>query len=288
MTPPRTRTAAALAALLLVASACSLGEKEEWAETVRNLREEASAATTARVALTVEARGIEITGRSEPEALFSELAGEADFAAQTARLDVRAPKERRGTTLYFDDLAFYLPRSEASEGAQRWGRMDFTVEPEDDIATRDVNESIGLGMVGPSAAMLFLEGMLTGSIERVTSEELDETQTAHYRGRFSRDQAARDIEEEERREGLLRLLEVMGVSADLIDADVWVGVDGLPRRFILHLEQRLDRNNLFGLTLTYDLSDFGSDVDVELPDPEDTLIPPRFSEFVLDYLRVSV
>lgn len=278
-------------AVALSAGACSLGEKEDWAEAARGTPEAARQAGAARTVVTLSIQPIEQSGTQEQEPIFSELEGVTDFASSRTELRVMAPKERRKTRMLFEDLLVYLPRSEAAEGEEGWGRFDFTFEPEDDeIGVGDRRFAIGLPAIAPDLAVELLEGMLTGSIEQqAEAAEAGGATAAHYMGKVSTDSATRDIEDEDRRQGILRLVEIMGVTDDLVESEVWVSDDGLPRRVVYRLPQRLDRNNLFEVTMDIEFSDYGAvETDIALPDPTDTVEYPRFREFMLDHLREAV
>jgi hypothetical protein len=266
------RTLVAVVALL-AASSCSLGPREAWAEQIHGAGDEARDLRTARVRMSVGVEVIETNIRQEPQPLIERLEGVADFRSRLARMTSPG-----GAVVFYDDLVVYLPRSEAARQASpggAWARFNFEREPRVDVDTNDRRLAVGAPMISPVLAVELLNGALTGSLERVGA--------MLYRARISQDAAVREITDEDRREGILRLFETLGVRDDLIPAEVWVDGEGLVRRIRLTLRQQKDRVNAFRMRLDFEYSGYGTAA--ELRPPSDAVERGRFRDFVVEFIR---
>lgn len=270
--------------LLLAASACSLGPKEDWANAMRDAHLVAAKAGAAHVDVAVATKVVETTIRQTPEPLFTALAGRVDFAHRAAKLVVSAPKSRAKSTIYFHDLVSFMPRSKASMGrsAKHWARFSFESKPDPDIDANDRRDAIG-AIIAPSLAVELLEGVLAGSIKNVgTTNGVTE-----YSVKVAPDAAVRDLRDEERVKGILRVFETYGIKQDVFPARVWVDDGGRIRRVIYSLRQEKDRVNVFATTIDYRFAGFAP-ASVTLPDRSDSVTPKRFTDFVGEYIREGV
>lgn len=270
--------------LVLLAAGCSLGPREDWAEAIRDADEKAMDEGTASVRMSVGLETIETVLRESeaPVPLFARAEGVVDFDERRAKLT------SGGRPVVFDDLVAFLPRSDASrvEGPQRWARFDFKHEPEEDIDDNDRRLSVGAALISPALAVEVLEGVLTGSVERIAERKVGDTDTTHYRARLSQDAAAREIDDEDRREGFVRLLEILGVREDIFDVAVYLDDQGLARKVSFVMRQQKDRVNAFELSLAWEFDDYGTPIGaIDVPDRSDAVSPPRFRGFVEDFIR---
>ena len=95
--------------------------------------------------------------------------------------------------------------------------------------------------------------------------------TTHYLARIDLGEFVRTLPAAQRKQlrPALEQLEQLtgnGTIAPLVDA--WVGNDGLLRRFAIAFSVPAGGQSM-DLAMTMNLHDFGSDVDVEAPDPDD-------------------
>ncbi len=275
--------------LFVVASACSLGPKQDWGDAMRDAFDRATEEGTAKVNMAVDVKVIETNIRQTPVPLVARLRGVADFRGAESRLvDVKAGERR----VIFDDLVTYLPRSSASIGAgtrkQRWARFDFEREPSTDLDDTDRRLAVGAGLISPVTATEVLQGVLTGSIEREGAERAGGVEATHYTARLSLDAATREVDEEDRREGLLRLFDTLGVQEDVFPGEVWLDADGLVRKIVYVLRQQKDRVNAFEMKATWEFSDYGVPVSIALPARGDVIRSGRFREFIVEFIRAGV
>ncbi|MEX0874753.1 MAG: hypothetical protein WD646_09200 [Actinomycetota bacterium] len=264
-------------------NSCSLGEKEDWADALHDAPEIAVRAGTARVAVKVDLRGIETVGRTEPDRFFEVMHGVVDFAKRRSSTTETTGKR---STLIFDDLVAFLPRSESGSGGEPWVSTDFIDVPEEDIDVEDRRFSLGVPMLSPALSVELLEGVLTGSVERVGTETVGEDRLAHYRAKVAPDNAVREVDDEDRREGILRIFESMGVNAEVVPVEVWLDDRGRVRIVRYELEQRQDRVNTYRTTIRTEISGFGSPAKITVP--TEALKTDDFQLFVTEFIRESV
>jgi hypothetical protein len=230
---------------------------------------------------------IETVIRQDPVPLIGGLEGDVDFRRHSSRLVGTGPSKPK---VVFDDLVVFIPRSTVSigTGPRHWARYDFKREPSVDVDDTDRRRAVGAGMISPALAIEILQGVLTGSMRRAGTETLDGVPTTHYRAKVSQDAAAREIDDEDRREGLLRLFETLGVQDDLFPAEIWMDDRGLARRISFVLRQQKDRVNAFELRLAWEYYDYGATVGrIQAPSRSDTVASRRFREFIEEYIRAA-
>jgi hypothetical protein len=268
---------------LMMFAACSLGEREEWAEDMHDAFDTAQRVKTASAFVQVDFKPIDIVGRSTPDQLFREMNGIVDFRARRSRTIETTGRKQE---LIFDDLVAYLPRSDASEGKERWVSTSFLDEPEEDVDVEDRRFSLSIPMVSPVMSLELLMGALTGSTRRVGAESVRGVSTTHFRANIAPDNAAREIDDEDRREGITRVLQTLGADDEVLPADVWIDKDGLVRRVSYGLKQQQDRVNSFRTTITTEYFDIGREVKIDIP--SDVMRTDDFQLFVTEFVREAV
>jgi hypothetical protein len=281
------RAVLGLSALLLLASSCSLGPKEDWADAIHDAYEKAARNSTAATRMAVDLKVIETNIRQTPQPLIARLEGVVNFDERRARMFAGSSSP----VTIFDDLNVYLPRSSASLARHRelhWVRFDFERKPSADVDSTDRRLAVGASMISPALATEILDGVLTGSIERRGTEVVTGETTVHYHARFSQDAAVREIDDEDRKEGLTRLLETLGVQEDVFPVDVWIDGEGRARRIRFVMRQQKDRVNAFGMTQTWEFYDFGKSARLDVPKEDDSIRSRRFRAFIVEFIRQVV
>jgi hypothetical protein len=271
--------------LCLVASACSLGSREKWGDAMRDAYKTTRRDGTAKVRAAVDLKVIETNIRQTPVALISRMEGVVDFRRHDARL-VGTTKTK--PNVVYDDLVTYLPRSETSRaagGKQHWVFFDFKREPSVDVDDTDRRRAVGACAISPALAVEVLQGALSGSIKRIGVEEVAGTRATHYKARFSQDSAAREVDDEDRREGLLRTFESLGVQDDVFPGEVWLDGDGVVRRILFVLRQQKDRVNAFEMRAAWEFYDYGAPVSISVPARSDSIRSPRVRDFIEEFIR---
>lgn len=278
------RAVLALCVMGLVASACSLGPREEWVELIRGGLDVAEVSGTAKVRQTVSYEAIETNVRELAPPLIAEASGVAIFDDKLAHL--REDAKRKAQVIY-DDLVVYLSRSKSSIGksGKTWARLDYVAEPSDDIDANDRRLSVGAPLISPVLAVEMLEGVLTGSIEEEGAEEKGGVATTRYTARLAPDAAVIEIRDEDRKEGVERMLSNLGIQQDDFPVEVWVDDESRIRGIHFEMRQQKDRVNAFALDISWEFTDYGTKADVELPPADETIRSGRYRDFVEELLR---
>jgi hypothetical protein len=278
------RFAFVLLCLLTLASACSLGPRQEWAETMRAAHKRAARVGGALVKQTVTVKAIETNIRQEPEPLVARSAGTVDFAHKRADL---TSKTGRKTEVVYNDLVVFATRSPGTPGAKTkpWARFDYGHEPTDDIDDNDRRMAVGAGLISPVVALEVLEGVLTGSVKQLGTGMKAGAQTTRYSARLAPDAAIIEIRDEERKEGVERMFQTLAVEADDFIVDVWIDAEDRVRGLRFNLEQQKDRVNRFKTTVSWEFTDYGAAGSIEQPPSDETVRSDRFRDFVTEVIR---
>jgi hypothetical protein len=281
------RSALGVLAVVLLASSCSLGPREQWADAIHDGFDNAVEQGSAKVRMAAAVKAIETNIRQTQVPLIAKASGVVDFAKADAKLTEIA---KRKATVYFDDLVAYLPRSEATRaddgGKQRWASLDFEREPREDIDDNDRRVAIGAGvLISPVLAVEMLKGVLTGSIEETGRETKGGVETTRYTAKLAPDQAVRDVDDDDRREGVIRVFQSIGVRQDIFPISVWIDDEGLVRGLRFTQRQQKDRVNAFMLVTSWEFFDYGAPAKIALPSPGDTFEARRTIEFIVQFVR---
>lgn len=273
-----------LLGLMTFASGCSLGPRQEWAETMRAAHTHAAKDGGALVKQTVTVKAIETNIRQEPEPLVARSAGVVDFANKRAELK---SKTGRKTEVVYNDLVVYATRSPGTPGVKtkRWARFDYAREPKDEIDDNDRRMAVGAGLISPVVALEVLEGVLTGSVKQHGTGMKAGAQTTRYSARLAPDAAIIEIRDEDRKEGVERMFETLAVQADDFVVDVWIDGEDRVRGLRFNLEQQKDRVNRFKTTISWEFTDYAAAESIEEPPGDEVVRSDRFRDFVTEVIR---
>jgi hypothetical protein len=278
------RTLLVTLSLVLIASGCSLGPREDWIEAMRGAYATAREAGGAHVRQSVSVRVIETNIRQDPKPLIARSQGTATFASRRASM---VGTGERKTKVIYDDLAMFAQRSKASAAIDRksWAWFDYEAEPDVDIDDNDRRMAVGAGLISPVVALEVLQGVLTGSLEREGTGQKAGVPATRYSGRLAPDAAVTEIRDEDRQEGVERMFATLGVQQDDFPVDVWLDDEDRVRGVQLHMRQQKDRVNAFALTVSWEFTDYSPTPPIELPSRDDAVRPTRFREFVTELIR---
>ena len=115
----------------------------------------------------------------------------------------------------------------------------------------------------PTQALAMLKGV-ADDVEEVGEEEVRGTDTTHYRATVDLEAALRESGGVTDPEQFERFLDLLG--REQVPVDVWIDDEGRVRRQTY--EQPIPGQSQ-SLTMTIELYDFGTDDEIELPDPDD-------------------
>ncbi len=276
----------------IVASGCTLGPKQTWADEMRNASETAAKIGSSKVHVDVTMKVIQTTIRVVPTTLFTTLDGVVDYKNRHNKLVAKSASTPKGGNVYYDDLVTYLPRSASAIGDhdsnKHWARFDFRNKPKPDkIDATDRLAALGY-VISPALAVELLQGVLAGSLKEVGTSEMGGETVTQYTGKLAPDAVTRDLRQQERVDGITRMFKIIGVATDIFPVDVWMDSKGLARRIELHLKQQEDVVDRFRTTVDYTFTSYGPPVTMNLPPRSDCLGHRRFVDFVNEYTRASV
>jgi hypothetical protein len=282
-----------LALVGIVASGCTLGPRQTWADSIRHARRTAERSGGSKVHVDVKLRVIQTTIRVVPSPLFVTLDGVVDYKNRKSRLVATGGAGfAKRATVYYDDLVTFLQRSPSSiadhDPDRHWARFDFSDKPKPDkIDATDRLQSLGY-VISPGLAVELLNGVLAGSLKQVGASQIDGEPVTEYYGKLAPDAVTRDLRKQERVDGITRMFKILGVSADLFPVHVWMDAKGLARKIEFSLKQQEDVVDQFRTTVVYTFSDYGPPPQIRLPERGDCVGHKRFVDFVGEYTRSAI
>lgn len=269
MGPARRVAGLALVGALL-ASGCGFQERRAQADFVVDTAERVRQAGAAQLLMVQTLQPIQLTDTDIQIHPFPiPMAGALDIAARRTSpgvADEETVLQVEGPLMVFDDEILYVRRLGADPGERTWAKLDLA-----EVGDLD-DPLIGFNIINPVLWVELLGGALTGSVERMGEDEgPDGEQLVRYRANFDREKAFRDEFDDDEFQRLIERFELMGITDIVIPGQVWLDEDGLPRRIVYRAAQRVDRNNAFALVLAFQLSGYGGEAAIELPDPDETV-----------------
>lgn len=232
------------------------GGVNQLAAAADSATEAGSSRMTMTMAMSVSGQELEIEGEGAFD--FDAEIGEMTMTVSGAGLG-----EPQSIETIVDSTYLYMKMPEQLGGDGGWIRMDLTSIPG---GANQFSQD-------PSQYLSFLRGA-SDEIEEVGTEEIDGTETTHYRAELSFDKILEQAPNDEAADEIRTQLEALGGEVDSIPADVWIDEDGLPRRMELKMSVEAQGESA-EMDITMDLFDYGVEVDVEPPsDYEEISSPP--------------
>ncbi len=121
----------------------------------------------------------------------------------------------------------------------------------------------------PADALALLEGASEDGVEEVGDEEIDGVETTHYRAEIDLRATYENSDAVTDREAFEAFLDQLG--DDPLETDIWLDDEGrvVQQSFEQPLPVAEGVNASMQFTMTF--SDFGTEVDVQVPDDSDTV-----------------
>lgn len=176
------------------------------------------------------------------------------------------------------------PMQVVSQGTRVYMRMPFMEEvlgskPWISMTPEDLGaagESLGFGGGGNPAQLLeTLRG--AGEVEVIGTQVIRGVEATGYRTEVDLAEAMKEIPEKYRELVASQLGEVTGT----MPVEIWLDADGLPRRVVMDMSSMfgslVDQSGDGALSGSMDFYDYGTDVDIELPDASEVT---SFDEFL--------
>ncbi len=239
----------------------------------------------AGMAAVVLATGVVACGGESEQARAQDLilgAAEATFEAGTAQVLVTLGDDEGEGQVDFEAGQSEVTLDRADGDGTVWVDGSDVYLGVDDVVTMvDPDDPDPLGPwrallleLSPTALIQLLEG-LVGEVEIVGDETIDGVEVVHYSVRVDVERLLEELEGEAR-ELLELLLELLG--SDGIDIDVWLDDEGR----IVRMEYEVDAGDEEPIRFQLGLQEFGSDVDIDIPEVDEVVDAEEFGRATAD------
>lgn len=266
------RRAGILLALALALASCGNGDSSSG-----TLADAAGKTLDARTAALSVAATAEVDGLPGAR-IRMEGDGQMDLERNLVRLDIEAalPDDDRRIemeeVMTGNESVIYLrsPRFlDRLPDGKEWVKIDLVKASKalgvDPTALSQASQN------DPAEILWFLHAV--GRVRQIGWENLDGVATNHYRAKVDVRRYLDLVPEDQRadaRRSVRRLIELMG-GKSRIPMEVWVDESDLVRRLAMDMKTSLPGGNSMRMTYDMRFSDFGSDVDIDVPDDEETI-----------------
>jgi hypothetical protein len=266
------RGVVAAVAASLALTGCSLGERQAQADRIIAAVDLLDDAAALLGTLSAQVRVIRLPDAAGVMGLDADdVLGAGASAGSAAAEVVIEPATRRaalataerGRFEIFDGDAVYGRRYDAQANEARpWLVLDLG----------DIGDGVELDLTADPPALVMnalspvllvdlIAGVLAGSVREVGADDVGGVATVHYEANFDIDKSVHDTREsrydEDRREALDDLLDLLGADGRVHAGDVWLDDEGRPRRFVLNFVVSPQRGFEVAVDLDLTLTGFG-------------------------------
>jgi hypothetical protein len=131
-----------------------------------------------------------------------------------------------------------------------------------------------MGNIDSATGMVDALRGIGADIEEVGSEEVNGVDATHYTATVDIAEAIAAAPEANREEAETALAQLEAFGSTTFPIDVWVSDDGLPVRMVISIEppaggEATELMGDFEVRVQVDMTDFGTEVDIQPPDPSD-------------------
>ncbi|MBQ1124258.1 LppX_LprAFG lipoprotein [Streptomyces sp. B15] len=224
-------------------------KRQSPAEAVQATDKKTSKAGTADIEMTVTtsgAQGKSVTGE-----------GVIDLRDGTSEITLQQGQERIDQRVVDQTLYQQLPKKAASQlpDGKSWMKVDLK-----EIKTRG-----GAGLNNPADSLGYTEALSEKDVEKLGTEQIDGTRTTHYRVQLDLEELAKGDAAQQK-----KLRKQLG---DDVPVELWIDDKGVTRRQQVELTAQpsgREGGEKQKVKTTIELSDFGTEVDVQPPPAEKT------------------
>jgi hypothetical protein len=266
------RALAVTCAASLALGACSLGERQAQADRIIAAVELVDADEALLGTLSAQVRVVRLPDAAGVMGLDAEdVLGEgasvgsaiAEVVIEPATRRAALATAERGRFQVFDGDAIYGRRYDAQPNEARpWlvvelddigdgVELDLTADP----------ATLVMNALSPVLLVDLIAGVLAGSVREIGPDEVAGVATTHYEANFDIDKSIHDTREsrydEDRRESLEDLLDLLGADGRVHAGDVWLDADGRPRRYFLSFVVSPQRGFEVAVDLDLTLTGYG-------------------------------
>ena len=252
--------AVVLAVLAMIAGACGNGGSDQTPqEIVFATASETADAGSSKIAMTISL-GEAAAAQGMPATIEAE--GAFDYESRTGLITMGLPFQSGQPPVDVEmrllENVMYMKFPEEMRAAfagKTWVKID--LEEASKAAGADLGALSSASAADPTQSLAQLRGV-SDDVTEVGEEELRGTKTTHYKLTINVDKAIEETPEAQR-EMLRSTLEKLGVES--FPAEVWIDDDGRLRKMIQQVP--IEQGGTTGIT--FELFDFGTEVDVEAP-----------------------
>jgi hypothetical protein len=255
--------------VLLLASGCLLHTRTAEGRALHDAPERLAAQPGATLSLSVTSRLVRqgsLTSLPAADPGFS-VDGRLDLAADRAVYTVRG----KPVAVFDRERAFALRPHARPTDARPWVQVRVDEDLTDMVLDPGaLPPSLALLALRPSVLVDSLSGALTGSIEKVATEDLDGTPATKYTARVDLHQALALAERhrysQREQDDLVKLFEVLGIEEDALhDGTVWLDEQGVPLRIQLDLHESPTPQSLIAVRVDLRITPEPQPTEVEVP-----------------------
>lgn len=124
------------------------------------------------------------------------------------------------------------------------------------------------GQNDPTSSLAYLDGITDAEV--VGTETVAGAETTHYHGTIDVSEAFHRLSDDadaNARKALSQAKQLLGDTT--MPVDVWIDGDGLLRRMSFRMETVAGARVAFSMEMTMEISEYGIDADLPIPDPDD-------------------
>lgn len=220
-------------------------------------------------------------GASMPEGgeLTMNAEGAYDFANRLGEMSMtmELPEEAgpmagtQNIEMVFEDLVIYMKypfMSQMAPGTKPWIKMDLQKLGEE--SGMDFGSMMQSGSSDPSQMLEWLRGV-SGDVQVVGEEDVRGVTAIHYAGTIDFNKVA-DQAPAELRDQLKASIDMMrkALGTSTVPFDVWIDEQGRAVRMQQSFEFKQGATQGASMSMTVDIFDFGTEVDIQIPPPSQT------------------
>lgn len=252
----------------LFAGACGNGDDRTPRQIVM-----ASAATTTEAKTSKVSINVDMSKSSTPGVTTMTMEGAFDYANKQGRMTMELPfgeggSPQRMETLFFGTVLYEQlpPQLRPMLGGKPWVKIDLQAFAK--ASGRDFGDLSTLQSADPTRALAQLRGV-SDDVTEVGREQVRGEDTTHYRFTMDLEKAIATAPEAQR--DLLRKSLEKAATTN-VPAEAWIDGDGRLRKLV----QAITTTTTGPMTVTIELFDFGTDVDVREPPADDVADAMQF------------
>ena len=278
---------AAAAALVSTTSGCDYVTRKQEAKLLVDAANRAETSRTALGVIQVSMRAEKLTPQYAAFLTSKRVAYVPVYALFAFdKREARSNEVHGANGLAFPEAVFsgpvvYLKRpvaagaTDSQFGFRAWSRLDFSKVGKKD--SNKLTQPNAVNPINPTYLVRMLAGTLSGSVKQLGTTTIDGVATKHFRMNVDRSKAFRGLSDKDH-QAVDKAFASDNISGGVYKkAETWIDADGLPRRLVLRVKQKLDQDNVFAITYQIDLTKFGTRLAILKPKASNTATVPSLN-----------